>query len=144
MHPAPDGRKVRGWCFTANLGVSRADADLEAGVASVTAQMAAVAADTAVARCVVQLEQAPGTGMLHLQGYVEFQNARRLSTVRYWVAAYGMQGAHLEPRKGTPQQAWDYCKKDESRVAGRLKPACTSYVTRLLLGLGVCRSVGTR
>lgn len=116
-----DGRKVRGWCITFNIGVRRqdlTDEDLKAGIAAVEDSVRRIAADTAVQRFVCQLEQAPDTGMLHVQGFVHFQHARRLSTVKHWCAVVNFNGAHLEPMRGTPQQAWDYCTKDESRVAG--------------------------
>lgn len=119
--PAPDGRKVRGWCFTYQLGVRLGDcseADLKAGEAAIRKSVAGVVADTAVARCALQVEAAPDTGALHVQGYVEFQHARRFSTVAHWCAVHGFPRAHLEPRRGTPQQAWDYCVKDSTRVLG--------------------------
>lgn len=43
----------------------------------------------------------------HWQGYIEFKNGRkRLSAVKKVLPGY-----HLEPRRGTQQQAIDYCKK---------------------------------
>lgn len=62
---------------------------------------------------VAGLETCPETGRLHWQGYVEFTQAVDLSRVKQeldcaWV--------HLEPRRGTQQQAMDYCKKGDSGV----------------------------
>jgi hypothetical protein len=53
-------------------------------------------------------EIAPTTGTPHLQGYVHFERTKRLSGVRVLFP----HGTHLEPRRGTPEQAADYCKKD--------------------------------
>lgn len=47
----------------------------------------------------------------HIQGYVEFKNARTLSAVSKQLVR-----AHLEPRRGTPTQASQYCKKDGNFV----------------------------
>ena len=47
----------------------------------------------------------------HLQGFVYFKNRKRFSTVKRLIG----QRAHLEPMRGTPQQASDYCSKEDSR-----------------------------
>ena len=66
--------------------------------------------------CVYQLEVGETTGLHHLQGYVEFVNARTLSSVK---ALPGMGDAvHLEVRRGTGLEALAYCMKDDTRVAG--------------------------
>ena len=50
-------------------------------------------------------------GTEHFQGYAEFHRSMRFSTMRKFLA-----GAHIEHRKGTKQQAVDYCKKEETRI----------------------------
>lgn len=50
---------------------------------------------------------------LHAQGYAEFTAPLKLSACSKWIP-----GAHFEPRKGTREQARDYCKKSESHVSG--------------------------
>lgn len=46
-------------------------------------------------------------GTRHLQGYAEFDKSQRFSSLcKKW------SGAHIEIRKGSQQQAIDYCKKD--------------------------------
>lgn len=46
-------------------------------------------------------------GTPHLQGYIEFASKKEFSTMKKL-----MPKCHLEKRRGTSQQAADYCKKD--------------------------------
>lgn len=55
-------------------------------------------------------ERCPTTGRMHLQGYVEFENAKTLNGVK--AALECGNGIHLEKRRGTVTQAIEYCKKD--------------------------------
>lgn len=65
-------------------------------------------------RCSVwQLERCPSTGRVHWQGYTEFSNR-----VRGAKMCDTFPGIHIEKRKGTRQQARDYCEKEESRLSG--------------------------
>lgn len=48
------------------------------------------------------------SGTPHLQGYVEFERRVRLNTVKRYIG----QRAHVEYRKGTMEEAVEYCKKD--------------------------------
>lgn len=54
-------------------------------------------------------------GTLHYQGYVEFNNTVRWSTLKNTTHE---QGLHLERRRGTRQQAIDYASKEDTRVDG--------------------------
>lgn len=54
-------------------------------------------------------ETCPTTGRRHLQGYVEFENAKTQSAVKRLL---GSERFHVEPRRGSQEQAIDYCKKD--------------------------------
>lgn len=47
------------------------------------------------------------SGTPHIQGYIEFKNPRSKQSVIKM-----MQGCHIEVRKGTREQAAEYCKKD--------------------------------
>jgi hypothetical protein len=49
------------------------------------------------------------SGTRHLQGYLELSKRLRLTNVKH---LGGMQRAHLELRRGSAQQASDYCVKD--------------------------------
>lgn len=62
-----------------------------------------------------QIEAAPTTGKLHAQGYLELVNPMSFSAIK---KRLGDPQAHLEARKGTPQEAADYCSKEETRVEG--------------------------
>lgn len=54
-------------------------------------------------------EVCPDSGRQHLQGYVEFSGAKRMAGVK---KAFGRDDIHLGKRKGTREQARDYCMKD--------------------------------
>lgn len=62
---------------------------------------------------VVFQEEKGENGTRHYQGYAEFEQPI------YWTAfrTAGLQ-AHCELRKGSQQQAIDYCSKEDTRVAG--------------------------
>jgi len=61
---------------------------------------------------VYQLEKGT-SGTPHLQGYVEWKSRKTLALCRKW-----LPHAHFELRRGTAQQAADYCRKTEGRVKG--------------------------
>lgn len=62
---------------------------------------------------VYQEEIAPTTGTHHLQGYVEMPKPVRFTHfTKDW-----LEGANFRIAKGTPLQASDYCKKEESRLS---------------------------
>jgi len=56
-------------------------------------------------------------GTPHLQGYVQFAQAKTLTAVKKV-----MPRAHLEPRKGTVDQAVEYCKKEGDFEEFGIKP----------------------
>lgn len=62
---------------------------------------------------VCQVERAPETGHIHVQGYCQFSGNMRLSALKKI-----NKEAHWEIRRGNHKQAKDYCMKEESRVAG--------------------------
>lgn len=57
-------------------------------------------------------ERAPTTGTPHLQGFIQFKNPRSWNGAKM---ALGQQ-AHLSIRRGSPQAAADYCKKDGDQI----------------------------
>lgn len=67
-------------------------------------------------------------GTEHLQGYMEAHKALRFNAAKAMIGAR----AHLEPRRGTPQQAADYCKKDgDFEERGTLSSTRRGYRTDL-------------
>ncbi len=66
---------------------------------------------------VFQLEKCPETGRLHYQGYMEFDKKYRLSTLRLRWVVVGPP-PHFDLRRGTQDQAIEYCSKEETRMSG--------------------------
>lgn len=63
---------------------------------------------------IFQWECCPTTGKTHVQGYSEFTKGVRWTTFKNKID----KTAHVEARRGTAQQAADYCRKEESRLEG--------------------------
>jgi len=84
----------RAWCFTLNNPDEQLTEDTFGG--------------DKCRYAIWQEESAPGTGTRHYQGYVEFTTPVRLSGVRKL-----LERAHWEPRRGTREQARDYCRKPD-------------------------------
>lgn len=63
--------------------------------------------------CIWQAEEGEGENTPHLQIYVVFKTRKRFSTVKKLHPQ-----AHWEYRKGSHQQAKDYCQKTDTRIAG--------------------------
>lgn len=68
--------------------------------------------DEVIRYAVWQREKCPDTGKQHLQMYAE---AAKPLTLKQWKRAVGDEKAHVEKRRGTREQAIEYCKKKESR-----------------------------
>lgn len=73
--------------------------------------------DTKMQYLIYQEEKCPKTGSIHLQGFVQFRNRKKMNGAK---AALNSKTVHLEITKGTPQQAADYCRKGETRIEGGL------------------------
>lgn len=85
--------KPRHWCFThfdLNWDVSKINRD-------------------DIKYLIVGAERCPETGKEHFQCYVELSKPMRMKAA---AAALNCVGAHFEPRRGTREQARDYCKKE--------------------------------
>lgn len=63
--------------------------------------------------CTWQIERGEQTNTPHVQGYIELSRHLRLIQI-----SRALVRAHLELRRGTAQQAIDYCNKAETRIHG--------------------------
>jgi hypothetical protein len=63
---------------------------------------------------IFQLEMGLESATRHVQGYVEFKTSMRFQKAKRMINAK----AHLERRRGSQQQAIDYCEKTETRLDG--------------------------
>lgn len=63
---------------------------------------------------IYQLERGEQQQRFHLQGYVELSASQRRSYVRRLIS----DSAHWEPRRGTRDEARNYCRKEDTRIAG--------------------------
>jgi len=97
---APD-KRMRNWCFT-KYDLTVPDWNTLPDVRYVC----------------YQLEECPDSGRRHLQGYLELTKSMRLGAVKRDI--FGDNTVHLEPRRGSRDQARDYCMKEESRVDGEI------------------------
>lgn len=64
--------------------------------------------------CVYQLEQCPESSRQHLQGYIELNSPTRVGRIKTLLG----DSVHLEKRRGTRDQARDYCRKLDTRIDG--------------------------
>lgn len=87
--------QARTWCFTLNNPTSPLTFN-----------------DTPVKYAVWQLEKGEN-GTPHYQGYIELDRQMRLTALKKILPT-----AHFEKRRGTRDQARDYCMKDDSRLEG--------------------------
>lgn len=94
--------KSRAWCFTCQGRMEFAE------------WKGYFEEDGNVEYMVWQHEKAPTTGQIHAQGYLLFKNPRSFSGVQRFL----FEGTHIEKRKGTHDQARDYCMKSETVVDG--------------------------
>lgn len=73
--------------------------------------------------CIIFQEEKGELGTPHYQGMLEFRNPRYFNAIKDWVPW------HLERRKGTKYQAFSYCTKEESRIAGPYYWPSEAYCT---------------
>lgn len=73
---------------------------------------------------IVQVEECPNTKNLHLQGYVEFRDKKRLKAAKKIIGRDGVEGydqqrnLHVELAGGTAEDNIRYCSKKEGQKAG--------------------------
>lgn len=86
--------QARAWCFTLNNPAYTHDLPIHP-----------------LERFVVWQLEMGEEGTCHLQGYIELTRQCRLAAMVAW-----LPGSHMETRRGTAQQATEYCEKEDSRV----------------------------
>lgn len=84
--------RSRNWCFTIN---NYSNEEIEK-------------CNNVECNYIIYGDETGAEGTPHLQGYLEFKDAKTLSSVKKMLGGR----AHLEIRRGTPLQASDYCKKE--------------------------------
>lgn len=99
---APQGKR---WCFTIHFP--------SGDVAAAQAALAALAPPAWGDYGGAQIERAPSTGALHLQGFCVFPTNKRLSALKQLHST-----AHWELMRGTLEQSEAYCSKDDTREPG--------------------------
>lgn len=87
--------RSRGWCFTINNPSTWDDLDIES-----------LSTEPSVQYLVYGLERGE-LGTSHYQGFVRFKSLKSFDQIQR-----ALQRAHIEPQRGTNQQAADYCKKE--------------------------------
>lgn len=100
-------KKARNVCFTINLKDGRAAWRMNLG--SIYEEN-----KDKIKYVVAQLEMGEEK-TLHYQGYVEFTSQVLYNTIK---RVFNCEWMHLEARRGSAQQASEYCKKEEGRVEG--------------------------
>lgn len=97
---------AKNWCFTLFTGMG--------GDATAPVWLQEVWDKDEAQYLVAQLEAAPDTGNLHIQGFISLKKKHRL----VWLKGHVSDEAHWEPAQGTAAQNKTYCTKVDSRVAG--------------------------
>lgn len=72
---------------------------------------------------VFNIEEAPDTGAIHWQGYIELTKTMRIPAVKktlyeHWGNKKLFNTMHLDVREGTQEQAIAYATKEDTRIAG--------------------------
>lgn len=96
--------RVRNWCITIFNGDLHETADI-------------CAAHEPLRYYILQGERCPSTGREHLQCYLEFRTSVRMGAIKRLLG----NSLHAEARRGTRDQARDYCRKEESRISGPIE-----------------------
>lgn len=99
----------RNWCFTLNADESAAE-HLTWVCPGIPCPVGSWMDDSRIEYLVCQVEK---VAHVHIQGYCQFKQNMRLAALKKVSPE-----AHWEVRRGTHQQAKDYCTKKESRLNG--------------------------
>lgn len=96
--------RARNWCFTINNPDEQTLSNLHTTLPT----------SRECRYLVFQLEEGSDLQTPHIQGYIELTKSLRFRAVKALISPR----AHLEKRRGTQQQAAEYCKKEEGRLDG--------------------------
>jgi len=94
------GPQATDWCFTAHVKPSLGEGAMPAGIVY----------------CIYQ-EEKSANGVNHWQGFLQLDKRVRMHQVQHLV---GDPTCHVETRKGTANQAADYCRKSDTAIPGTL------------------------
>lgn len=106
--------KARAWVFTLF------PLDPETDFKAIDSELRKYCNDTNAKRARWQAERCPNSGLLHLQGVVDWPNAKSFNSVRQGLTVVGAKPVHTERAKNVVM-AGDYCHKDASRVEEGLR-----------------------
>lgn len=96
------------WCFTVNNPNER-DVFLFEGLPGTLPSF-----DSTIQYLIYQVERGDQEGTRHFQGFLILKTRKRLN----WLKQNINQRAHWEPMRGSPKQARDYCRKEDTRESG--------------------------
>lgn len=102
----------RNYCFTINHESECAIEDFGRSFQGICEQTAHLK------RIVCQIERGESSGRLHIQGYLELTSPVRIVAIKNWSSSPLWAYGHYECRRGTVEQAYAYCRKENSRVSG--------------------------
>lgn len=103
----------RNWCFTRQATAAESQIWNSTASATITEPFT-WHLDSRVVYLVYQIEKAPKTGQLHIQGMISFKNSCRFSAIKALIG----NAPHIEKMRGTPDENHRYCTKAETRVFG--------------------------
>jgi hypothetical protein len=105
--------KARMWCFTLHANEELGE-HLAWPLATVRNPILHWAGNKVFKYCKYQVERAPDTGKIHLQGYLCLTSQLRLGELKKHYSSR----AHWEKSRGSIEDNEAYCSKEESRIAG--------------------------
>lgn len=105
--------QARNWCFTLQADEKKGQHLSWPGAKALPLDWVDSGAGNIVYLC-AQVERAPSTGKLHLQGFLSLKTKTYLSSLKNKYSST----AHWEIARGTPEENKAYCSKSETRVAG--------------------------
>lgn len=85
-------------------------------------------------------EMCPRTKTIHYQGYVELKSPARVVTCKKY---FNDDTIHLEKRRGSKNQAIDYCKKDGKFLEFGGKPSESSITKEGVSSCNFCNNCGS-